>query len=94
MVIDTGAGTTDMGIISLGNIVRSTSLRTGGNKIDNSIVRYVRRVYNLIIGKQTAEEIKKKIGSAIPQDSSLSLEVKGRDLISGLPKSVTLTDEE
>jgi len=94
MVIDMGAGITDIGIISLGNIIYNRPVRTGGNKMDEAIIRYVRRVYNLVIGKYTAEEIKKKIGSAIPLDSSLSMEVKGLDLISSLPKSVTLTDEE
>ena len=94
MVIDIGAGTTEIGILSFGKIVHSTSLRTGGNSIDSIVVRYVRKVYNLIIGKYTAEQIKKDIGSAVPLDNSLSLEVKGRDLISSLPKSVTLTDEE
>ncbi len=94
MVIDIGAGITDIGIISLGNLIYNRTVRTGGNKMDEAIIRYVRRVYNLVIGNYTAEEIKKKIGSAIPLDTSLSMEVKGLDLISSLPKSVTLTDEE
>lgn len=94
MVVDIGSGTTDIAIISMGDIVFGDSLRIGGYKIDESIIRYVRKVYNLIIGEQTAEEIKIKIGSAVQTDSSLSLEVKGRDLIDGVPKTITLTDEE
>ncbi|HPZ08571.1 MAG TPA: rod shape-determining protein [Candidatus Eremiobacteraeota bacterium] len=94
MVVDIGAGTTDIAVISLGDIVCSESLRSGGNKMDEAIKRYVRKIYNLIIGDQAAEEIKIKISSAVPMDTSMSMEVKGRDLIDSLPKSITLTDEE
>ena len=94
MVVDIGGGTTDVAVISLGGIVVSQSLRVAGNKIDEAIVRYIRRVYNLMIGERTAEEIKIKIGSAYKLEQELAMEIRGRDLINGLPKTVKITSEE
>jgi len=94
MVVDIGGGTTDVAVISLGGIVVSQSLRVAGNKLDEAIIRYIRRVYNLMIGERTAEEIKIKIGSAYRLESELAMEIRGRDLINGLPKTVKITSEE
>jgi rod shape-determining protein MreB len=94
MVVDIGGGTTDVAVISLGGIVVSQSLRVAGNKLDDAIIRYIRRVYNLMIGERTAEEIKIKIGSAYRLESELAMEIRGRDLINGLPKTVKITSEE
>ncbi len=94
MVVDIGGGTTDVAVISLGGIVVSQSLRVAGNKMDDAIVRYIRRVYNLMIGERTAEEIKIRIGSTYKLDQELVMEIRGRDLINGLPKTVKITSEE
>lgn len=94
MVIDIGGGTTDIAVISLGGPVISQSLRLGGNKLDEAIVRHVRNAYNLMIGEPTAEEIKIKIGSAFPMQQEMRMEIRGRDLVAGLPKSVEITSEE
>lgn len=94
MVVDIGGGTTDIAVISLGGIVISQSLRVGGNKMDEAIVRHIRNAYNLMIGDPTAEEIKLKIGSAFPMQPELRMEIRGRDLVAGLPKSVHVTSEE
>lgn len=95
MVVDIGGGTTDIAVISLGGIVISKSLRIAGNKIDEVIVRHMKNAYNLMIGDRTAEEIKIKIGSAFPQDNQeLRMQVRGRDLVAGLPKTVEITSEE
>ena len=94
MVVDIGGGTTDVAVISLGGIVVSQSIRVAGNKMDEAIVRYIRRVYNLMIGERTAEEIKIKIGSAYKLEQELAMEIRGRDLINGLPKTVKITSEE
>ena len=94
MVVDIGGGTTDVAVISLGGIVRSESVRIGGNKLDESIHRYIKREYNLIIGERTAEEIKMSIGSAYPLEEELVMEVKGRDMVNGLPKTVRITSPE
>lgn len=91
MVIDIGGGTTDIAVISLGGIVRSDSVRVGGNKFDEAIHRYVKREYNLIIGDRTAEEIKMAIGSAYPLEDELAMDVKGRDMVEGLPKTVSIS---
>lgn len=94
MVIDVGGGTTDIAILSLGGIVCSKSLRVGGDKFDEAIIRHVRKEHNLMIGERTAEEMKIKIGAASlkgRQDSGGGMDVRGRDLISGLPKTVTVT---
>jgi len=94
MVIAAGAGTTDIAVISLGGIVLSTSLRIGGNKFDEAIIKHVRNAYNLAIGEMTAEEIKIKIGSVWPMEKEMRREVRGRDLVAGLPKVVEVTSEE
>jgi rod shape-determining protein MreB len=94
MVVDIGGGTTDVAVISLGGIVVSQSIRVAGNKLDEASIRYIRRVYNLMIGERTAEEIKIKIGSAYRLESELAMEIRGRDLINGLPKTVKITSEE
>lgn len=94
MVVDIGGGTTDLAVISLGGIVLSHSLRVGGNKLDEAIVRHIRNAYNLIIGEPTAEDIKMKIGSAFPLATELRMDVRGRDSIAGLPKTIEVTSEE
>lgn len=94
MVVDIGGGTSDIAVISLGGIVLSHSLRIGGNKLDEAIIRHIRNAYNLMIGDPTAEEIKIKIGSAYPLGQELRMEIRGRDLVAGLPKSVEITSEE
>jgi rod shape-determining protein MreB len=94
MVVDLGGGTTDIAVISLGGIVISQSLRIGGNKLDEAIIRHIRNAYNLMIGDPTAEEIKIKIGSAFPMQQELRMEIRGRDLVAGLPKSVEITSDE
>ncbi|HVT13869.1 MAG TPA: rod shape-determining protein [Fimbriimonadaceae bacterium] len=94
MVVDVGGGTTDIAIISLGGIVLSTSVRVGGNKLDDAIVRHIRNVYNLAIGETTAEEIKIKIGSVWPMAQEMRMEVRGRDLVAGLPSAVEITSDE
>jgi len=94
VVVDIGGGTTDIAVISLGGIVVSDSIRIGGIKLDEAIARYIKREYNLLIGEQTAEEIKIRIGSAYKLPQELSMEVRGRDLVTGLPKTVRITSEE
>ena len=94
MIIDIGGGTTEMAVISLAGIVFSKSIRIGGDELDESIVNYLKKTYNLMIGERTSEEIKIKIGSAYPLEEELTMEVRGRDLVAGLPKMVTVTSEE
>ncbi|MBN1353576.1 MAG: rod shape-determining protein, partial [Candidatus Omnitrophica bacterium] len=94
MIIDIGGGTTEMAVISLAGIVFAKSIRIAGDEMDESIINYLKKTYNLMVGERTAEEIKIKIGSAYPLDEEMSLEVKGRDLVAGLPKSVTINSEE
>src|SRR5438874_4611615 len=94
MIVDIGGGTTEVAVISLGGIVVSQSIRVGGDEMDDAIVNYVKREYKLMIGQQTAEEIKLEIGSAFPLSEEVQAEVRGRDLVSGLPKTVVLTSEE
>jgi len=94
MVVDIGGGTTDVAVISLGGIVTSKSLRVAGDELDNSIVQFVKKNHNLLIGERTAEEVKVKLGSAYPLETELSMEIRGRDLISGLPKTITITSQE
>ncbi|HOM71237.1 MAG TPA: rod shape-determining protein [Armatimonadota bacterium] len=94
MVVDIGGGTTDIAVISLGGIVVSRSIRLGSNKMDEVIARHVKNKYNLMIGERTAEEIKVKIGSAYPLQTEMTLEVRGRDMVAGLPKTVEVTSEE
>jgi len=94
MIVDIGGGTTEVAIISLAGIVFSRSIRVAGDELDESIINYMKRAYNLVIGERTAEEIKIKIGSAYPMEKETSLEVKGRDLVAGLPKTLTITSQE
>lgn len=94
MIVDIGGGTTEIAVISLGNIVFAKSIKIGGDEMDEAIIEYLKKTYNLVVGERTAEDMKIKIGSAYPLDEELSLEVKGRDLIAGLPKAVTITSEE
>jgi len=94
MVVDIGGGTTDIAVLSLGGVVRSESLRIGGDKFDESIVRYVKTKHNLLIGERTGEEIKIQIGSAGADSRNEVMEVRGRDLMSGLPKNVKITSAE
>lgn len=94
MIVDIGGGTTEVAVISLGGIVISKSVRVAGDEIDEAIIAYVRRVYNLLIGDRTSEDVKLEIASAFPLQEELSMEVRGRDLITGLPRSTTLTSQE
>jgi len=94
MIVDIGGGTTDIAIISLGGIVVSDSLRVGGDKFDEAIMRYIKKMYNLMIGERTAEEIKIKIGSAYPQGEGKSMEIRGRDLVTGLPRTIEFTSAD
>lgn len=94
MVVDIGGGTTEVAIISLGGIVTSKSIRIGGDEMDESIVYYIKKEYNLMIGERTAEEIKISIGSAADGQKEESVEVRGRDLVTGLPKTIRVTSEE
>jgi rod shape-determining protein MreB len=94
MITDIGGGTTDVAVISLGGIVSATSVKCAGNRIDESIIDYIKKTFNLAIGDKTAENIKIEIGSALPVDEELSMIIKGRDLISGLPRSVEIKTNE
>jgi hypothetical protein len=94
MVVDIGGGTTEVAVISLGDIVYGKSIRIAGDELDESIINYVKRTYNVLIGERTAEDIKIGIGSAFPLDEELHMKVKGRDLVTGLPKIIELTSQE
>jgi rod shape-determining protein MreB len=94
MVADIGGGTIDVAVISLGGIVASTSVKCAGNKLDRAIIDYVKKQYNLAIGDKTAEEIKIQVGSAVPVAEELTMQVKGRDLVSGLPRTIDLKTNE
>jgi rod shape-determining protein MreB len=94
MVIDIGGGTTEIAVIALNGIVTDTSIRVGGDKMDDAIVQYVKKQYNLFIGEQTAEQIKLRIGSAYKMDEEMEMEIKGRDLIGGIPKTIKISSEE
>jgi len=94
MIVDIGGGTTEVAIISLAGIVFTRSLRVGGDEMDNAIINYMKRAYNLMIGDRTAEEIKIRIGSAYPLEEELTMEVKGRDSVAGLPKTLHITSQE
>lgn len=94
MVVDIGGGTSEVAIISLGGIVTSKSLRVGGNKLDDAIIFYIKKEYNLMVGERTAEEIKITIGSAFPKEQETSMDVRGRDLVTGLPKTLRITSAE
>jgi rod shape-determining protein MreB len=94
MVVDVGGGTTEVAVISLGGIVVAQSIRVGGDELDEAIISYVKREHKLMIGNQTAEEVKLEIGSAYPMHEEVQAEIRGRDMISGLPKTVVLSSEE
>jgi rod shape-determining protein MreB len=94
MVVDIGGGTTDIAVISLAGIVYSKSVRVAGNEMDEAIIQYIKKKYNLLIGERTAEQIKLELGSAFPLDEPITMEIKGRDLIEGIPKTLTITDAE
>jgi len=94
MIVDIGGGTTEVAIISLAGIVFSKSIRVAGDELDTAIVNYMKRAYNLLIGERTSEEIKIRIGSAYPLDEELTMEVKGRDSVAGLPKTIHVTSQE
>ncbi|MDW7674564.1 MAG: rod shape-determining protein [Bacillota bacterium] len=96
MVVDIGGGTTDIAVLSLGGIVCSKSLRVGGDKFDDAIVRFIRREYNLMIGERTAEELKIKVGTAFNKGDrqGMSMDIRGRDLVTGLPKSINVSSEQ
>ena len=94
MIVDIGGGTTDIAVISLAGIVYSKAVRIAGNEMDEAIIQYVRKSYNLLIGERTAEAIKIRVGSAYDLDERITMEIKGRHLIEGVPKAITITDEE
>ena len=94
MVVDIGGGTSEVAVISMGGIVASRSVRVGGDELDNSIIQYIKRKYNLLIGELTAEDIKINIGSAFPLEEEATMDIKGRDLMDGLPKNIQITSEE
>ena len=94
MIIDIGGGTSEIAVIALGGIVVSHSLRVGGNRFDEAIATYIRKKYNLMVGERTAEEVKIQIGTALPLERELQMEVRGRDLIAGLPRTIPITSSE
>jgi rod shape-determining protein MreB len=94
MIIDIGGGTTEIAVISLCGTVFSKSIRIGGDEMNEAVIEYLKKTYNLMVGERTSEDIKIKIGSAYPLEEEMSMEVKGRDLVAGLPKTVTITSEE
>jgi len=94
MIVDVGGGTTDVAVISLGGIVASKSVKVAGNKIDQAIADYIKKMFNLSIGDRTAEEMKIRIGSAIPLEEELTMSIKGRDLVSGLPRTIDINTNE
>jgi rod shape-determining protein MreB and related proteins len=94
MIVDIGGGTTEVAIISLSGIVYARSVRVAGDELDEAIINYMKRAYNLMIGERTAEEIKLRIGSAFPLGKETTMEVKGRDMVAGLPKTITITSQE
>jgi rod shape-determining protein MreB len=94
MIVDIGGGTTDVAVISLSGIVVSKAVRIAGNEMDEAIIQYIKKKYNLLIGEKTSEQVKIQIGSAFPLDESLEMEIKGRDLSSGIPKTIIINDSE
>ena len=94
LIVNIGGGTTDIAVISLAGPVYGRSVRVAGNEMDESIIQYIKRKHNLLIGERTAEQVKIKIGSAAPLEEKLTMEIKGRHLIEGIPKTITITDEE
>lgn len=94
LIVDIGGGTTEVAVISLGGIVFSKSIRVAGDKMDEAIINFVRRKYNLLIGERTGEQIKMQVGCAYPMDEPKEMDVKGRDLIAGIPKTITINSED
>ena len=94
MIVDIGGGTTEVAVVALGGIVESHSIRTAGDEMDQQIIAYARQVHNMVIGERTAEEIKIEAGSAFPLDEEESIEIRGRDLATGLPKAVEVSTVE
>ncbi len=94
MIVDIGGGTTDVAVISMAGIVYSRTVHIAGNEMDDAIIHYIKRKYNLLIGERTAEEIKIRIGSAFPLEEEMTMEIKGRDLVEGVPKTLVVSDEE
>jgi rod shape-determining protein MreB len=94
MVVDIGGGTTEVAVISLGGIVTSNSIRIAGDEMDESIAQYIKKAYNLMIGERTSETLKMEIGSALPMEKVETLEIRGRDLVSGLPKTILVTSDQ
>ncbi|MGI8782372.1 MAG: rod shape-determining protein [Acidobacteriota bacterium] len=94
MIVDIGGGTTDIAVISLSGIVYGRSVRVAGNEMDEAIVQYIKRKHNMLIGERTAEQVKIGLGSAYPLEKPLTMEIKGRNLIKGIPETITITDEE
>lgn len=94
MIVDIGGGTSEVAVISMGGIVTARSIRIAGDELDNAIVGYIRRKYNMLIGERTAEEIKLRIGSAYPGDAVEKMEIKGRNLLNGLPENITVNSDE
>lgn len=94
MIIDIGGGTTDIAVISLGGIVVRSSIKIAGDKFDDAIIKYIRKKHKLMIGERTAEDLKIKIGSAFPKDENISMDIRGRDLVTGLPKNLNVTSDE
>ena len=94
MIVDIGGGTTEVAVIALAGIVLWKSIRVAGDKMDDAIVQYIKRKYNLLIGERTAEQIKKEVGSAYPLDEVLTIDVKGRDMVAGVPRTLTVNSDE
>jgi len=94
MIVDIGGGTTEIAVISLGGVVTWKSLRQAGNELDNNITQYIREEFNILIGEQVAEKVKVTIGSAAPLKEPMEMEIRGRDLINGLPRAVTINDSQ
>lgn len=94
MVVDIGGGTTDVAVLSLGGMVVRSSIKIAGDKFDEAIVRYIRKKYNVMIGERTAEELKINIGTAFPREEEIAMDIRGRDLVSGLPKNISVSSEE
>jgi len=94
MIVDIGGGTTEVAVISLGDVVYGRSIRTAGDELDEAVINYVKKTYNILVGERTAEDIKIQIGSAFPLEQELRMQIKGRDLVTGLPKTIELTSEE
>ena len=93
MIVDIGGGTTDIAVISLAGIVYSKAVRVAGNEMDEAIIQYIKKTYNLLIGERTAEQIKMELGSAFPLEEPTEMEIKGRHLVEGVPKTITISDE-